>query len=261
MVPIPLPAIASGSLPPGQRLLLSVKRQLLPVGVQKISRYFPSLDPTEGPYVILNLQHYLEYLRSIPLGSQEEVEEYWLGLEVGLDHAETVGKLRAALPASASIRDSEAELQKAEENPLAAAGWRSLVLIGVMALVGIALLGFVLFAAVAIQGGRTELAVIQALGFSPGQLFLLLAFEYAVVTVIGLASGAALGWGIGRWALSYLDIRAGGRAGVPPIVLAMDGDLAGVALVGGVLAAGVTVVLALVLAWRLKLPEVLRGEE
>ena len=90
---------------------------------------------------------------------------------------------------------------------------------------------------------------------------MMLALEGLVVATVGLGVGTVMGGWVGGWALGYLDITAGGRPLVPPIDLALDGGVAALAYAEVTLAAAVAILLALVLATRLRLHEVLRVEE
>jgi ABC-type antimicrobial peptide transport system permease subunit len=70
-----------------------------------------------------------------------------------------------------------------------------------------------------VQRRRTEFAVMRAMGVSRGQVFRLLALEYALVAVLGIVVGVFLGRLVGRQMLSFLEVTEGGDPVVPPFIL------------------------------------------
>ncbi|MBM3947082.1 MAG: FtsX-like permease family protein, partial [SAR202 cluster bacterium] len=139
-------------------------------------------------------------------------------------------------------------------------GWKSLVLLGLIALVGAAVLGFVLFAALSVRTGRVELAVLETIGFSRANVFFLVALEFAVVGIIGLVSGAAIGLWVGRWVLSYLATQGLTQASLPPVAMSVDGTLSGLTVAGAVSAALLAALFALFAVWRVRASTVLRED-
>lgn len=260
VVPMPLPALVGPPFKEGQDLLILVNRVLVPIRVVAQASYFPPLDPRRGTFVVLNLEHYTRYAGSVPFGSAEPPNEVWLALQRGANREAAVDGLRAALPPFASLTDREAEAAAAQEDPLTAGGWKSLVLLGLLALVGAAVLGFMLFAALSVQMGKVELAMLETIGFSRANVFLLVALEFTVVGAIGLAAGVGIGLWVGRWALSYLAAQGVTQASLPPVAMSLDGTLSGLTVAGAVLAALLAAVFALFAVWRAKASAVLREE-
>jgi hypothetical protein len=260
VVPTPLPVIAGPPFKEGDVLLVAVNRVLIPVRVEATASFFPTLDPRRGSFIVVNLEHYVRYASAMPSGAAEPPNELWLSLQPGVDREAAVAAIRKALPPFASLSDREAEARVAEQDPLTAGGWRSLVLLGLLALVGATVLGFTLFAALSVQTGRVELAVLEAMGFSRMNIFLLVSLEFAVVGAIGLAAGIGIGLWVGRWALGYLAAQGITQASLPPVVLGLDWGLSGIAVSGAVAAAVLAAFLALLAVWRMNASAVLRDE-
>jgi ABC-type antimicrobial peptide transport system permease subunit len=114
-------------------------------------------------------------------------------------------------------------------------------------------------AAVSVHIGRVDLTVARALGFSQRQLFLSLALERAVLAVLGVAAGSAIGIGLGRWVLGFLDLTAGGRPVIPPMTPTLHGWLVALVLVNLLVAALLAILLATLAARRLRAPDILRA--
>ncbi|MCZ7576477.1 MAG: FtsX-like permease family protein [Dehalococcoidia bacterium] len=89
-----------------------------------------------------------------------------------------------------------------------------------------------------VQRRRGEFAVLRAMGLSRGQVVRLLAFEYAIVAVLGLIGGAYLGRMVGSRMLSFLNVDEDGRPAEPSFILQTDWlmVLAGAAIVLAVFA-------------------------
>lgn len=260
-VPIPLPAIGSPSLGVGQTFPLALGRHLVPIVVKEQARFFPTLDPTFTPFLVLNLEQLDEYLRSMPLGFPSLANEFWLGLDPGADRTALVEHIGRSLPFFAGLEDREALAREEARDPLTGAGWRGLGILALAALAGALLLGWLLSVALAVHRGRTELALLRVLGFSPRQVALAFGVEHAFLLVGGVLGGFFLGLWLARWSLGFLAITSGGRPLVPPPSPVGDGTLlAGMAL-ALVLAWGMAWGLGTLWALRLPVSQVLREEE
>ncbi|MCS7207019.1 MAG: hypothetical protein NZ951_03675 [Dehalococcoidia bacterium] len=259
-VPIPLPALASPAVGVGQTFHLGLGRHLVPVVVREQARFFPTLDPTFTPFMVLNIEQLDEYIRSMPLGFPPFANEFWLGLDPTADRKEVLERVGQSLPFFASIEDREAFAQEEARDPLTGAGWRGLGILALMALAGALLLGWLLSVALAVHRGRTDLALLRVMGFSRRQVAWAFGVEHGVVLVGGVAGGFFLGLWLARWSLGFLAITSGGRPLVPPPYPVGDATLlAGMAL---------ALLLTWAVAWglstlwtvRLSLGQVLREE-
>ncbi|MBI4234589.1 MAG: ABC transporter permease [Chloroflexi bacterium] len=258
--PWPLPAVAGAGLPRNEPVILTLRGGSIPIMVKGEARYFPTLSPASGPFVLVNLEHYRELLRSLPRGSTTASNEYWIALDKGSDHSKVVQAIQKAIPFYTDLEDREGKAVLAASDPLAAGGWHGLALLALVAMVGAAVMGLGLYAALVVQSARVELAVVQALGFSRRQVMLWLGLEHAALAGVGLVPGVVLGFLLGRWTLSYLDSTGQGRLVVPPVSLAVDPGLAALVVGSAILAAGLAALLAVVLFLRLKSHDVLRME-
>ena len=110
-------------------------------------------------------------------------------------------------------------MDRAERDPLAGGGWNGLTLLGLGALTIAVTLTLAIHALVAVRSSRVELTVIRALGFSHRQLVGLLILERVLVAALGLASGAAIGYFLGRWTLGLMGFTPGGLPIIPPMVI------------------------------------------
>jgi ABC-type antimicrobial peptide transport system permease subunit len=121
-------------------------------------------------------------------------------------------------------------LRSVNANPLIAAGGSGILVaafVAVFVLVAVALLVTLI---ASVQRRRTEFAVMRALGVSRGQVFRLLAFEYALVAALGLLAGVYVGLVVGRRMLSFLNVTESGDRVVPPFILQTNWMMVGTAV-------------------------------
>ena len=154
-----------------------------------------------------------------------------------------------------------ASTRPARRNPLAGGGWNGLTLLSITTLTMAVLIALATHAVVSIRAGRVELTVVRALGFSRIQIFLALAMERVVVSLLGSIMGGAVGYLLARWVLGLLDQTAGGQAVVPPAIFATQGWIVAVSILCLVLASLAAIFLAVWSAGRLKPCDVLRSGE
>ena len=259
--PMPLPAIASATLGVGQELVVRILGQPVKLSIHDVTEYFPTLYPDDLPFLVVSLAHLDHYFRILPLARPVESTEVWIGMQEGIDQDVTLAELRGILPRYARIHDREKEAAQASRNPLAGGAWSGLALLAGIALGAVAILGFTMYAGIAVKRAKLELGVLQALGMLRWHLRMMLVVEGFVMTAVGLGAGVAMGTWAGRWVLDYLGVTARGRTVVPPMDLTLDGWLLGLAFTEIALAGVLSTLLAIFLATRLRLHEVLRVEE
>ena len=166
------------------------------------------------------------------------LNEAWFSLEPGADAAALAVTLGLDPFDLDNTTDRETELARIASNPLIAAGGAGILYLAfgaVLLMVGAALLVSLW---VSVQRRRGEFAVLRAMGLSRGQVVRLLAFEYAIVAVLGLIGGAYLGRMVGSRMLSFLNVDEDGRPAEPAFILQTDWlmVLAGAAIVLAVFA-------------------------
>ncbi|MCC7089760.1 MAG: ABC transporter permease [Dehalococcoidia bacterium] len=241
---IPLPVLGSDAfiagtgIPIGGTGLIEVANVLVPVRVTASFRLFPTLNTLEGPAVVFNRDHLLTWLGLANVTNLPGLNEAWLSLEPGADSAALAATLGLDPFDLDNTTDRETELARIASNPLIAAGGAGILYLAfgaVLLMVGAALLVSLW---VSVQRRRGEFAVLRAMGLSRGQVVRLLAFEYAIVAVLGLIGGAYLGRMVGSRMLSFLNVDEDGRPAEPSFILQTDWlmVLAGAAIVLAVFA-------------------------
>ena len=257
--PTPIPVIAGPGFVTGQQFELRNDKSLIPVEVVDEVRYFPTLDPSFGQFLLINIDHYKAFLRHLSPTQTIQPNEIWLA--PGPDQEQYISDLRASLPPSLSLIDGQGSVESALKDPLAAGAWKGLTILGLIVLITSALLGLIMVSAVSIRQGRTDFSVARALGFSARHLMASLVVEKIVMVGLAMLAGTLVGYWLGGWSLDYLDVTPTGRPIVPPLLRNSDAVLLTVSYAGLGLVTLVTIGFGMFLIRRLKTAQVLREAE
>ncbi len=245
----------------GQALRVRARRQVVPLVVMDTTAYFPTLNPSSRPFLLVAWEDYREYLHRSPLGSLDPPLEVWVSPGDGADRDQVVLGLAERLPGFVSVQDRDALVEVARRDPLAGGGWNGLTILGLSAVTMAVVLTLAMHAAVAIHTSRVDLTVVRALGFSRAQIFLSLSLERLLVAALGLGAGGAIGFWLAGWVLGFLDVTSSGRPVIPPMAVSVQGWLAALVFAGLLAASLLSLLFATFRARRLKVPDILRTGE
>ncbi|MGE5595999.1 MAG: ABC transporter permease, partial [Hyphomicrobiales bacterium] len=224
----PLPAVASRSfldttgLSAGATALLQVGIDtLVPIVIRGSFNLLPTTVSEEGPVVVVDRDSLVQWSAIVSPFATEEIDanEAWFDLAPGADEAALEQALRAD-PFNLGRSVSRArELQRAEDNPLIAAGGSGILAIAFVAVLGLVAVALITQLLASVTRRRVELAVVRALGLSRGQVLRMLALEYGVVILLGVVAGVVLGLFVSGQMLSFLDVTEAGTRVEPPFQL------------------------------------------
>ena len=257
--PFPIPAIGGPDFQVGQQVRMKLGNLAVPLQIVGVVSHFPTLIPDRKPFFLTDLTGVTEYARRLPMSYLKDPAEMWMALDPDADRGQVAAAAGELMPGLISVRDSAAVASLAERNPLAGGGWNGLTIFS-MAAIGIAvLLTLTVHALVSIRMGRMDLAVTRVLGFSRRQIFLSLATERLIISVLGIAAGAGMGYWPGLEVLELVDLTPQGSYPVPPLSPSVQGWLMAGVLAGLFMVSTLSVAFAAVAAMRLNTAEVLRG--
>ena len=261
----PLPAIVSpevlemAGVTPGDTLSLGLSTFTVPIKVETVAEYFPTLDPKQHPFVVLDLSalnHYGNRHNRRLVGGSNEL---WASLN-GDPQALLDGMKARGLQVKESYLAADLVSQRVEQ-PLANAGWGGLLVLMFLALVLANASGVVLFSYMDTRERQTEFALLRTLGSSKRQLNGVAWFTLFLVVVCGIGLGTWAGQQIGASLLPVLEVSEGGVRVTPPMVLQTNWATL---LVSYLVLATVSVGTVVWLAWltaKMEVHQVLRAGE
>ena len=264
----PLPAIVSpevlelADVAPGDELSLGMSTFTVPIRVVAVADYFPTLDPRENPFVVLDLSglnHYGNRHNRRLVGGSNELWASLNGEPPGTDQlADSLEAVGLQLKETYLATDL---VDQRVEQPLANAGWGGLLVLMFLSLVLANASGVVLFSYMDTRERQTEFALLRTLGSSKSQLNGVAWFTLLVVVVCGIGLGTWAGQQIGAGLLPVLEVAEGGVRVTPPMVLQTNWTTL---LVSYAVLAAVSVGTVVWLAWltaKMEVHQVLRAGE
>ena len=267
----PVPVIASPEVLEtadanlGDTLTISVGNFALPVRIAAVADYFPTLDPREQPFILMDSAAFAGYANRHGRRPAAGPEELWATLPPASDPAALQSRIAAALSDRGleieETRQAASEIPQRTARLLTNASWGGLLALMFLALTLASASGVALFSYGDTLARRAEFALLRTLGSSTGQLNGMVWFNLLLILVCGVGLGTWAGQQIGNALLPALEVAEGGRPVTPPMALQTNG----LTLLAAYLTlAAVAVGNGLWLAWftaRLEVQQVLRAGE
>jgi predicted lysophospholipase L1 biosynthesis ABC-type transport system permease subunit len=246
----------------GDRLVVSVSSQTVPVHIVEQVEFFPTLDPYDEDFLVVNLHRLQERGNLLSPGSEFLPNEMWLAAGDTQAAAAQLGETFQGLPISLrKPLDRQELLATAQVDPFIMGGWTGWLLLAFVTTSVVSAAGFVTYAVFGLERRQGSVAVLESLGMSSRQVLGAVAVEFLFLLVAGGLLGALMGSWLGSLLLPFLDITGSGEAAVPPLVVARTWGAVSLVYLG--IAGVFGLLLAFVLRWfsRLALQRVLKLEE
>jgi len=241
----------------GERLNVSVGQTYFEVEIVDTYRLFPTLkDPREAASMIIDVNQLLAVLNGNPRAPISYVDEIWL--DDGEDSLVTARELQAGGKLGASFV-SYNELRVAQKkDPLVAAGWEGILFISFAAILILSAIGFLIYSYLTAQRRMLEFAVLRTMGFSKGQIAIVVGFEQLFIISLGMIAGTLMGLRLGSLMIRYMGLTETGDEVLPPLSLHVSWLTVGSAWLVLGLVFLVTIGVVVLLYSRLALHRVLR---
>ncbi len=197
----------------------TISGRLTPLVVMDIVSLFPTMGPEDSGFLLADLDLLLGYLNLFGHPSREEANELYIKWEkpgVTQPVSEIVGE---AVARRVRVEDGAAQLSAVLLDPLATAGWRTMVLVSLGVILLAAGLGYVAYVLLLSYNSRLEMGFLRSLGLSRLQLVAMLTFEHFTVAALGLGLGTWAGLNMSRLTVSPLAVTDAGDPVVPPFFL------------------------------------------
>ena len=250
----------------GDDVILGLSTFSLLVNIVAVADYFPTIDPGEKPFVVVDLDTFEAASNQhspVPLAGANEV---WLDLESIPGQAflgqSSPGQVTESLKRlGVSIRDiydADAMVASRADQTLVNAGWGALLVLLFLAVALATGSGVMLFSFLDTKERQTEFALLRTLGSTGGQLRGIVWFNLFLIVICGVAMGTWVGHLIGASLLPLMELAEEGTRVTPPMVFTTDWVSLSVSY--AVLAV-VTMVTVIWLAWlssKIQVQQVLR---
>ena len=232
-------ALVSNNAAIGDLTVVHVFDRSIPVQIIGVTDYFPTLDPQDGGFAVLNADQLWRHLALSSANSARFGAELFIGLD-DTENNDVIDVVSSEIGGLFSIVD-RAEVQRASVvTPLAVAGWRGASILTTGLAVGIAILGLLTFFPMRPAGERFNLAVLRALGMRKRGLVFISVIEQLVVLGVGVIGGIGIGLVMARIAVGTASQTDSNRNLLPPIMFSTDWIYIGV-LAGALLSVGLAV--------------------
>ena len=253
----------------GDRINLGMSTFALPVQINGVADFFPTVDPREQPFVIADLGEFVDYSNRHGRRIFGGASELWVDRNIppgdlpgALAAAdETAGAVRGLGLTAGRVTVAEEEAELRGQQPLANAGWGGLLVIMFLALALASASGIALFCWLDTRERQTEFALLRTLGSSRRQLNAVVWFNLAIVVIAGVAVGTWAGAQIGAALLPVLEVAEGGVRTTPPLTFETDWRMLALAYAVLAVVSVVTVFWLAYVTGRLEVQRVLRAGE
>jgi len=143
----------------------------------------------------------------------------WMKVGPQFDHTAIESQVYSHLGVGLlTFKDAARDVLTAQQQPERQGGF-GVLSIGFAAGALLTVIGFLLYALFSFRRRFIELGVLRAVGLSLGQMVAFLAWELAVLILVGLAAGTGLGVLVSRLFIPYLQVGTTTATQVPPYVV------------------------------------------
>ncbi len=214
-------ALESNNLAVGDRTVVHVFGRSVPVLIVGASEYFPTMDPVDGGFVVVDIAQLWGHLALSSANSAGVATEIFVGLD-DPDETSVIDRISLEVGGLHRVVNRDKLRESSVVTPLAVAGWRGTSIVTAALAVALALLGYFTFAPIRPAGDRWNLAVLRALGARRRGLFVISAIEQTVVLLVGVAAGVGTGLVMARLAVGTASQTESSVNVLPPIVFSTN---------------------------------------
>ncbi len=265
---LPIPALVNSKFMEiadaevGDTAILGMTTHGLLVEIAAEIDYFPTLDPQEGPFAVVDIDRMNQaVLRYSPRPSRE-TNELWISGTDGVIPPEPVLEaLKEDGLIAREVLHGPTMVARELEQPLLNAGWGALLVLMFLAVALASASGLILFSHLDAMERQTEYALLRTLGTSRFQMQKIVWAGLLVMVICGVGLGTFLGWLLGSSLIPLMELIDAGTRITPSLVFTADWQRLFMSY--GILA-GVTLLCGLWLTWltgKLRLHQVLRMGE
>jgi ABC-type antimicrobial peptide transport system permease subunit len=208
----------------GEEFEVSVRGHRVQIKLADTVDFFPTLDTFNESFLISDLDSLTRYANLDATASELRPNEMWVSTKAqGTDRALLIGTLSSDNPfLHRQVTDRVDVLADSQVDPLIEAGWRALLFMAFGAVLILSCLGFLVHSYVSFRNREVQFALMRTIGFSMGQLTMLVWLEQMLVIIAGLALGTWMGGRLGAIIMPFLAHDDRGGQVLPPFVLEVN---------------------------------------
>ncbi len=214
-------ALVSNDIAVGDISVVRVFGRSIPVEIIGELRLFPTLNPEDGGFGVVDASQLWGHLALSSANSAGVGQELFIGLGQTANET-TIEKISDAIGGLLSVVDRNEIQRSSMVTPLAVAGWRGASIITVVLAAGLAVLGFLTFAPMRPAGDRINFAILRSLGVRKRDLVLISIVEQLIVLIIGVAAGVGTGLVMVRIAVNAASQTDSSAVLLPPLVFSTN---------------------------------------
>lgn len=216
----------------GDDVILGLSTFSLMVNIVAVADYFPTIDPGEKPFVLVDLETFEAASNQhspVPLAGANEV---WLDLESSPGQLASETGAQTSVQVTESLKglgvnvrdiyDADVMVASRVDQPLVNAGWGALLVLLFLAVALATGSGVMLFSFLDTKERQTEFALLRTLGSTGGQLRGIVWFNLFLIIICGVALGTWVGQLIGSSLLPLMEVAEEGERVTPPMVFTTD---------------------------------------
>jgi ABC-type lipoprotein release transport system permease subunit len=201
----------------GDRTVIHVFGRSIPVEIVGASDYFPTLNPDDGGFGVVDLSQLWAHLALSSANSAGVAAEMFIGVDDPVESS-VIEEISSAVGGLHSVVDREEIQRSSVVTPLAVAGWRGASIVTAILAIGLAVLGLLTFAPQRPAGDHFNLAILRALGVRKRGLVMISVIEQMVILLVGIAAGVGTGLVMARIAVNTASQTDSNILLLPPIV-------------------------------------------
>jgi ABC-type lipoprotein release transport system permease subunit len=222
----PVPIVASSSFMEttgtllGDPIIIQIKNRFIPIVVQDVVDYFPTLNPRGSGFIIADMETLIAHINMLSIDSQTIPNEMYVSQAPAAGDA--VRNIVVRMVGQGGVSDKEMQMEELRLDPLITAGWQAMVLLAAIVIIFTAGLGYVTYLLAFAERSRSEMGFLQSLGLSRSQMTSMITMEHLVIVVIGLTLGTVTGWVMSELMVSSVAVTQDGLEVIPPFILQTD---------------------------------------
>jgi hypothetical protein len=208
----------------GDAIYVSVFSRTIPVKIVDTVELFPTMDPSQAGFLLVDLNNLLRHLNILSSTSTVRPNEMFVDEAPGAEEA--VYQIAVKLAGTrAIVHEREALIESVRLDPLITAGWKVMVILAAGISLFAASMGYITYLLAFASQSRIEMGFLQALGLTTRQMGWLLSAEHLVIVAFGLIIGTATGFAMSDILVSGMVVTETGAPVLPPFVLTTNWSL------------------------------------